>query len=273
MGITKPLERHIGSNRLDFELDDVNWRDAFSKPGGLVARHHWMTPGQFVVFRVVIFLLWLGAVAWSTGASIYYERYAWWWIKLTHLGATTELIYFAFAATTTYLAVYGKIADGRGDQTPWFVSVTWCLSSLVPVVSLMIFCLYWLLVFKPGPGQPEILSCVMHGGNFFLAIVDLCLCRQPFYVEHVYVPFVFCSAYVTFSFVYYTLGGTNESGEPYIYEAVDWRNFGHTSKLLGVIVILGVPILYAIMFAVVAMRVRARKLLKEEHKAKLIPQA
>jgi len=81
---------------------------------------------------------------------------------------------------------------------------TWFLASVVPCVAFLVCVLYWALVFEPENGPPEALSVVMHGGNFVLVIIDLLLCRQPFYIAHVYLPMVFGALYALFTLVYYS---------------------------------------------------------------------
>jgi hypothetical protein len=250
-------------DRLDFELDDTRWKEAFSKPGGLVGGDSCLSPKAFAGTRTAIFLIWLGCCIWSQVSWTVVDgwEYKYYWIHLTHWSAGIELLYFGFAAYTSYQAVFGCVSDGLGASTPWFASLTWFLSSVVPVLSFLVFVLYWVLVAPTEPGDRTALTTVViHGGNLALALVDLLLNRQPYYIDHVYAPFTLCSLYCLFTVVYYEAGGKNKDGvRNYIYESVDWSKPHDTGAILGVIVILGVPIIYAGFFLVVACRVRGRK--------------
>jgi len=249
------------TDRLDFELDDTKWKAVFSKLGGLAAGCSCLSPRVYLAMRVSMFLTWFLCVVWSnldwiSGGT----DYKYYWIHLTHWSAALQLLYLGFAAATTYMAVHSNVPDGMGASTPWFVSVTWLLSSMVPVIALMVAVLFWVLVYEPGPGKPSTMDVVMHGANFALALLDLLLTRQPFYIEHVYTPLMFSMSYILFTIVYYWLGGKNKNGvDPYIYESVDWSKPHETGRLLGVVVFLGVPLMYAALFLVVACRKKARQ--------------
>mmetsp|Transcript_55729 Transcript_55729/g.180948 ORF Transcript_55729/g.180948 Transcript_55729/m.180948 type:complete len:329 (+) Transcript_55729:136-1122(+) len=250
------------SRSLDYQLDDTMWKETFSKPGGCIGACGCLPPKAYLAVRILIFLVWLGCCIWSTVDHVVLRghHYGYWWIKLTHWGALVELIYFASAAFTTYKAIYGKDADGTGERTPRCVSFTWFMSSVIPVVSMMVCAMFWVLVFKPGPGKPEPIAVAMHGGNFVLVLIDLLLTRQPFYIQHVYAPFLFASVYCLFTFVYYHAGGTEEDGTSrYIYKAVDWSKPSGTGRLLGLIVFVGVPIMHLLLCSLAFARVRCQK--------------
>ena len=112
------------------------------------------------------------------------------WTKLTHWTATYELVYLGFAMMTTYRALWGSTPDGTGDQTPWFVSVTWAMQSSVLPISFFVCILYWALVYDPDKGL-GVLSVLMHGLNFVLAFADMLLCRQPMYLCHIFLPLAY----------------------------------------------------------------------------------
>mmetsp|Transcript_14755 Transcript_14755/g.43032 ORF Transcript_14755/g.43032 Transcript_14755/m.43032 type:complete len:275 (-) Transcript_14755:107-931(-) len=254
------FKKYFGADRLDWKLDTENWKEVFGKPGGLVGALGCMSPRVFLVTRLLIFVVWCGCVAWSMADWVDYAEFKYWWTKLTHIGALIELVYFFFAYMTSFMAICTNAEDGRGDKTPWYASVTWFLGSTVMVITFMVFLLYWVLVFEPGPGKPEAISVVMHGGNFALALLDLCLNRQPFYLAHAYAPGLFSAAYALFTYIYYKAGGTFEDGvSPYIYAALDWSgNASGTRSLLALLVLVGVPVIYVIFFLVAMARIKCR---------------
>jgi len=255
----KPIEKAFAVDRLDFKLDDSDWKEVFAKPGGCFAKCA-CNRNVFIAARVIIALVWLCCVIWSIADWCDgYAEFKYWLTKLTHWGAMFELVYFCFAAASTYMAIYGNVADGKGDATPWFVQATWFLASVVPCVAFLVCVLYWVLVFKPEDGSPQVLSVVMHGGNFALVLIDLLLCRQPFYIAHVYMPMLFGATYGLFTLVYYAAGGTFEDGvSKYIYAALDWSDPAGTGNLLGLIVLLVLPIVYCGCFCLVAARRKCR---------------
>lgn len=226
----------------DFRLDGQNWKSAYTTP-----TCSYLSAKGLLVIRILLAVTWLSCVVWSI--LDWRSGLGYWLTKLTHMGAIVELAYFVFAAVSTYMALYGEMEDGTGTATPWFVRATWFLFSFAPVVSLMVFILYWGLVYRGGP--LSLLSLVMHGGNFALVTLDFLVARQPFYFVHVYMPIAFSAAYSLFTLVYYLAGGLNEDGvSKYIYASIDWRTPVGTAILLGFIVLGLVPLVYAATFCI-----------------------
>eukprot|EP00932_Pfiesteria_piscicida_P008838 SRR837773.19414.p2 GENE.SRR837773.19414~~SRR837773.19414.p2 ORF type:complete len:138 (+),score=17.75 SRR837773.19414:50-415(+) len=104
-----------------------------------------------------------------------------------------ESVYFLCATYTTAQAIWGSVPDGTGRNTPWFVSLTWCLSSIVGVVSILITILFWVLDYTPGD-DVEALTVAQHGGQCVIALFDLMMSRQPIYLEHIFAPMLFACA-------------------------------------------------------------------------------
>ena len=281
-----PCSKQFGSDRLDFMMDDEDWKGAFGKPSWMFKS---MPDNAFLGARVALAVVWMGCVsipppnprpltpfrrrahtchrltagrfalraqiAWSIGDWVEYEgAFGYWWTKLTHLTAIWEEVYFCIAAACTAVAIHGKgVPDGRGEKTPWFVVMAWFMGAANMVVTFMVFVLFWALVYEGGPVTA--ISVVMHGFNFLFALIDLALNRQPFYLAHVYVPMAYSIAYIIFTVVYYAAGGTHQDGHSrYIYKALDWGRPEASGRLSGIIVLLAVPAIYIIFFVVVMSR-------------------
>jgi len=256
-----PFVHALQTERLDFQLEDTDWKEVFGKQGGLLAGCTACSPAVYVATRMTISIVWWLVCIWSIIDWLAHGfGFGYWLTKLTHWGALIEAIYFTFAALTTYRAVYGSQADGPDNATPWHAQVTWLLGPIALVASFMICILYWFLVFEPGPGKPAAISVFTHAVNFVLILADLLLNRQPFYIQHVFAPMLFASLYGVFTLVYFWVGGTHEDGtSPYIYKAIDWRKSAKTGTLVGIIVLILVPLVYTLLFFVVSLRVRCRK--------------
>eukprot|EP00928_Gymnodinium_smaydae_P082603 TRINITY_DN65923_c0_g1_i1.p1 TRINITY_DN65923_c0_g1~~TRINITY_DN65923_c0_g1_i1.p1 ORF type:complete len:264 (+),score=25.30 TRINITY_DN65923_c0_g1_i1:64-855(+) len=234
---------------LDFALDDGAWRDIFQRPKDCKGCGSKVSPRTYFVARLSLFLLWLMAVAWSIVDWIHYHPIVYWPTKLTHIGAVWELLYFAFAAFSTGMAIWSDASNESDEETPWFVSVTWFLGSALMVLSLTVFALYWLLVYEGGPIYS--ISVVMNGGNFVLAFIDFTWSRRPSNFAHIWVSLMFSIVYATFTWLYFAAGGTHEDGvSPYIYSSINWADdpSGATS-LLGLIVLVAIPLMYITFYA------------------------
>lgn len=177
-------------------------------------------------------------------------QYGFWWTQLTHITLIFELVYLGFAAATTGMALYSTLPDGKGNATPWFVSVTWAMQPAALVASLMVFLLYWALLYTPGDTIHGI-SVVTHGINFLIMLVDFLVCRQPLYLAHIFMPCGYSVAYLLFTLLYFAGGGVNHEDlvSPYIYSVLDWGgNTAGTFRLGALILLLGVPILWIFLY-------------------------
>lgn len=175
--------------------------------------------------------------------------YGFWFTQLTHWTLLFELVYLGFAASTTAMAQFGRVPDGTGRSgTPWFVSVTWALQPAVLVGSFLVFAMYWALLYDGG--AVEAISVVTHGVNFGVMLVDFAICRQPFYLAHVYMPLAFALLYLLFSAIYYAAGGVyhKDLTSRYIYSVIDWSDPSSALKLGGAIMIIAIPTIYALFF-------------------------
>eukprot|EP00933_Yihiella_yeosuensis_P063465 TRINITY_DN66625_c0_g1_i1.p1 TRINITY_DN66625_c0_g1~~TRINITY_DN66625_c0_g1_i1.p1 ORF type:complete len:279 (+),score=23.14 TRINITY_DN66625_c0_g1_i1:42-839(+) len=226
----------------DFELDTRTWKETFTPSCG-------MNPVDYFTLRLVMFLVWAAVTCWSFYDFTVEDEHParLWFIYLTHWGALWEAFYFFFAAYSVWQSIWGTVPDGKGEQTPWFVSVTWFLSSALMVITLMVFTMYWVLVYKPENGPPAVLSVATHGLNFVLALLDFSIVKRlPYNFAQLWVPLLFAFTYATWTYVFYILGGRNEKGEPFIYEAINWANPEGTRNLLGLLVVVVGPTMYAI---------------------------
>jgi len=231
-------DHHAATDMFDFKLDDMTWKSVFSKPGGVLGGFGCCSSNAYFAARCCIFGIWLGAVVHSfisalqTGDAIYH-----WFTYLTHWSAIIELAYFGFATYSTYESIYGNVPDGSGDATPWFVSATWLLSTNTVVMSFLVTAMYWVLVYKPETDKIDGGTVMMHGWSFVLALVVLLLTRQPYYIQHVFVPFIFAVVYASVSIVYYLAGGVAQNGvSRYMYEVASHKTGCRatcTSPLIG----------------------------------------
>merc|ERR1719159_1471409 len=103
---------------------------------------------------------------------------------------------------------------------------------MVLIVSLLVFILYWALLFEPGDTVHAV-SVFTHGVNFGLMMLDFTLSRQPLYLVHIYMPLAYAIFYILFSLIYYVL---------------DWSDPGAVGRLSALILLLGIPILWILLY-------------------------
>lgn len=237
--------------RLGFSLDEPEtWQELFSKPGGFLAGSKVLTPKAYVRLRIFMCVLWGFMIIWEIidWCQFWNLNFKYWLTKLTHWGAVWEWFYFLFAAITSYKAVHSERKVDGNEGTPCVARATTCFGAAVMVVSCLIFFLYWLLVYTPGSlirGS----TLAVHGGNFFLLLLDLLLLAQKtVFWEHIHVAFGFALTYSLFTAVYFAAGGTFEDNvSPYIYSALDWKARPVTTLVLLIIInCVVVPCMYSI---------------------------
>mmetsp|Transcript_47671 Transcript_47671/g.138881 ORF Transcript_47671/g.138881 Transcript_47671/m.138881 type:complete len:269 (+) Transcript_47671:98-904(+) len=250
----------LRTDRLCFDVEDGNWREAFSQAGGCWAACCY---GVYPAFRASLFLLWLVCVGQSFYAHIdyYNSPFGYWFTQLTHWSALLQLAYLGFAM---YSAIKANTPRPKVEveKTPCYVSLTWALGTAVPVVALMVMVLYWGLVYEGGPVRLE--TVTMHGGNLALAIIDIISTRQPYYIHHVYVPMLFAAIYMGFTYIYYRAGGTNSAGDPYIYSSLDWSEPQDVGRMAAIVILVAGPAAYMLFFVLVAMRRCCQKRIDSE---------
>ena len=225
-----------------YRLRQMNWKDAYGRPGGAFA----ILPKKlFLMIRLAFFVIWLATNAYAVYqlVTVYNFPMRYYLTKLTSWSALLLLAYLAFALYSTFMAQCSSLKDGKGPDTPCFVSITWYLQTtnlvIQPMVTLMYFALVheWGVERGPGAGDGDVvrysfvITVVGHGLNTVLIVADLLLSRNRLVLTHFVHALLFAAAYLIFTVAYFAAGGTNEDGQPYIYPALDWRGFGRSAVL------------------------------------------
>ena len=244
------------------QLSQLTWKEAYGRPGGAFAA---MSPGRFLVIRALLFVTWLALNAVGIYMLVAPEyKYdfpmEYYMTKLTSWAACLLLAYLGFGLFSTAMALYSSHPDGKGPETPWWVSVTWMLQTTNLVLQPMVTLMYFTLVHNwdegsaggagggdlgsgggggataggaPDPIQYSFaFTFVGHGLNSVLTVADLLISRNRLVLAHFGLALAFSAVYLLFTVVYYVAGGTNEDGvSPYIYPALDWRGFGSATVM------------------------------------------
>jgi len=251
-----PVSGKCRTDHLFFRLHSMPWRTAYGKPAG------WFrccSPLAFLCTRAFLAAFWLAISVWSLAASCPDEtdESVWnatgtatrapqgctlWITKLTHWTLLLELIYLSFAVYSTAMAIYdSSVPDGVGKATPWFISVAYAMQPTVLIGSLLVFLLYWGLVYKPPLGAT---TAFTHGANFVVMLIDFILVRNPLYLSHIFMPMAYALVYLLFTLLFYAATGD------YIYKALDWSNPSGTGRLVALILFLGIPILWILLYCI-----------------------
>lgn len=79
------------------------------------------------------------------------------------------------------------------------------------------------LLYLSGETQ-SYASINSHVINSLLVVGDIMISRAPIRIQHLYMPFIYLSIYITFTLIYWAAGGTNHKGQHFIYGVLDYSN-------------------------------------------------
>lgn len=206
------------------------------------------SPVPLLVMRLMIFLFALGILTWSG----YEGNSPHWLIYLTNWG-----LLLVSATMLSSLAVSLRFVLKKPYETtelPWYVSLYWAMFNISVTLSILITCLFWILLYTPGMHE-ELglkalwLDIMTHGLTSCLMLIELLISRTPVRLAHIYQPLSIAIWYAAFSIIYYATGGTDILGNAYIYEVLDWAR----SQRAGIIVAIACAaliILYLIIWTI-----------------------
>lgn len=238
------LKAEFQLRRLFFnDYDDGEWIEAFGRSSSRKCIKHPILYSAFEAHQAcAITGIWLWAFIDGSSWCKDNGGLVKWFIYLTHLSLTLQLVYTWASFVTTWRA--HRMAEGRiaiVTVMPWYAKLTWLLQGVCLPLTLLVFVLYFALVV-PDTGISGPLSFFTHGVNFLLMISDVFWSRQPFYLVHSLYFFCVVLAYLVFTYVFYKANGVGCGGEPYIYAAIDWRHGSSTLALLGFLYLIVGPI-------------------------------
>jgi len=219
-----------------------------------------------LVFRCVAFAVFL---AFNT-YSIYIDwEGGFWLIYLTHWSLILELMYFFFAACTTFAAwknvslldvSHLEVVTSQ-IQLPWFVRTTVILNHIVLPASLLVMIVAWTAVmpFWKLHEVPSFKHLFEHGLNFFICLADLAMSWDVFSLPQTLWFLGYVSVYFAFSFMHFAMKiGTYaifDSCKPLgypreecpVYRVLDWHKPKNTTSL---VVIMSFLVLPMVVFAI-----------------------
>jgi len=177
-------------------------------------------------------------------------------IYLTNWSYTILNIYFVFATTLSCIALYkdlkketetttlttdeqtveiemepdnygavDKEHDDAGDKDAlqchhkflWFIHV------IAATTALFITAGYWKIMRGDDPVDAN--NITKHALNSVFMVIDTSLSAIPVRLLHYLYALLYILIYLAFTVIYWLLGGTNNQGNPYIYEMLDYDNF------------------------------------------------
>ena len=132
--------------------------------------------------------------------------------------------------------------------------IFWLLYVISANAGLLVTVGYWTVLFEED--EPiDANNITKHALNSVFMVTDTFLSSIPVRLFHSIYPLLYIVVYLSFTVVYWQLGGTNIQGQPYIYKLLDYNNIEpSTGCLIGFFLLLIQPVLQLILFGLVKLR-------------------
>lgn len=195
-----------------------------------------MSTRSFLIFRVCVATYMVALFWWQWGKMMASNDTGYFWIYLTNWTLTVEAVYFVLAAAVTR-AVPALVTP------PLLVRATWVLQDVLVPSTLLVFLLFWLLVFPYSRSVDE-LTCQVHGANWLAMVADMLLAGSPHRPMHLYNALIYALTFLFWTGIHYAAKLTNDDGDRFIYETLDWNGNAMGAAITAVWVVFGaVPLL------------------------------
>lgn len=204
-----------------------------------------------------------------------------WFIYLTNWGFTFVTLYFIWATVVSILhhfgvANYAAVMQMKATRSPdsdaeggdglstsidieqpvmgmsWYHKGLWVVFNIAANAAILITLLYWTLIFT---GKTSVLDVTTHLINSVVIVADIMLSANPVRILHVVYALILGVCYILLTVIFWAVNGTNARGEPYIYSYIDYnKSPGFTSGLLVGFVLVGQPLVQALLFGLYKLR-------------------
>ena len=116
--------------------------------------------------------------------------------------------------------------------------------------AMCVVVLYWSLVYDPTANDGRVfLDVNLHALNALFVLVDATLVASPVRIFHFVYAILFGVVYAVFTVVYWTVGGTNAVGRPYVYAVLDYgERPGIAAACIVVSVLVGIPTIQLVLY-------------------------
>lgn len=120
------------------------------------------------------------------------------------------------------------------------------------------YCIIFSLIIFSGELPLQVLDLLVHGANSILMLIELLVILHPMYFLQVIYTLLIGVIYALFTLIYFYTGGKNSKGDKFIYNILDWKDFGKTCVVvLGVIIL--ATLLHAFACFIQTLRVRVHR--------------
>ncbi|KAI0227335.1 hypothetical protein LSAT2_022204 [Lamellibrachia satsuma] len=209
----------------------------------------------YVVYRFVM-------AAYFSTMTIYsfltFNSYSKWFIYMTHWSysvITLNTVLQAVCVTRHYINYKREGFDKECQKMRLTFKVIWVLQNITCTSAPLVSVMYWSL-FYHGKGL-DLANTNTHIANSVYVLIDILITAIPVRLAHFIYVQIFAMVYVSFTVIYWALGGKGIHGEQYIYSML---HHGH-KPVSAVVWFIGLTlvsmVIHCCVFAVYLLRVIA----------------
>ena len=149
------------------------------------------------------------------------------------------------------------LLDNQKKSTTWYMKLTWFLGNILYVFGIIVTLVYFTALF-PSIGVTDgfIHDLNMHAFNSLQILIDIVIVARPVRLLHVIYPFLYGVCYLIFSVIYWSEDKKNNVLYPGV---LDWNEPRQTGIFMGLLAVLGIPLLQLIFFGIFRLRLYVYK--------------
>ena len=149
------------------------------------------------------------------------------------------------------------LLDSQDCNTTWYMKLTWFLSTIVYVFGIIVTIVYFSALFPYiGVTKGFIHDLDVHAFNTLQIFIDMAIIARPVRLLHAIYPLIYGAIYLIFSVIYWSQDKKNNVLYPGV---LDWNQPERTGLNMGLLAVLGIPLLQMILFGIFRLRLYVYK--------------
>ncbi|XP_059153733.1 protein rolling stone-like [Physella acuta] len=123
---------------------------------------------------------------------------------------------------------------------------------MIGSVNILVTIMYWAVEYN---GSTDVVGVEVHSINTVFILTNHMMTAMPCQILHFIYPMLYLALYALFTYIYYACDGTNIKGRPVIYSVVDWGKAYPTAITVVVGILVFVPLVHLVLFAIYTFRI------------------
>ncbi|XP_055316728.1 protein rolling stone-like [Sitodiplosis mosellana] len=216
-------------------------------PVDSMVRSQWQPKSKntfYFFYRWVVAAIFVAMVIISLYSHLQEFSFDLFFIYLTHWGIILNMIVGIYG--TALVSIWYFHTEYR-EMPPSF-KIYWALHNVTLATSYVNF------VSIAAKTRISLSSIMNHALNSVIMFIDFLIVAYPMSLYHAIQPMCFGACFAVFSYIYYSCGGVNEFGDPFIYTLLNWEKPENALTTVVAVSIL-VILVHMILFYIYKLRV------------------